>query len=248
MDETKNKGSAGEAVFAVLLFFVILIVLLYKFGTGKDSVINPDTNEANKENFLNQLDATGTESDLYNKYIKQVYETQSEASITTSDKRQQIDQIVTNYQKELEEKTSLPPQTIVLKNVSNKFSERNYANNFEIMFSQFKQKGGTSESALLVAQTANGNEILTLSEYDKENLLRIADQYQDFANKVSNLSTPESLEKKAHEIAVSSLNVAYILRQMANENDKQVYTLWISKYAQNMFVIITDRYALQTSI
>lgn len=245
MNESANKGTVAEAIFGITLLFLLLIFLLYKFGTNKGTVTSPEQNKTvdAKTELLNQFNSPETENDLYKKYAKEVYDAQSEGkgSIETQNK---VEQIVLSYQKDLENETLLPQQNVLLKNISDKFTKKNYEDNFEIIISDFKKNGGTTEAPILSSQITPEGNLLVLSEDDKENILRIAGQYEVFANKIQNLSTPTSLEKIGKEIAISSLNVAYILKKLANEEDKNIYTLWISKYAENMSVIITDRYAI----
>lgn len=242
MNESENKGGVGEAVFGLIIIFSLFIFLLFRFGSNKDTVTTEtNVDEQSKEQFLDKINTTDPNTDIYTKYIKQIYDTQN---ATGTAKSEEVDKIVSSYTKELLDKVVIPEQSIALKNVSDKFNPKIYGDNFEIIFENFKSKGGTSEGEILNAQIIDKGDILELSPYDKESLLRIADEYQTLAEKIQNLSTPTYSQKLAEEIAKSALNISYILRQMATEDDKKVYSLWISKYAENMFAIIADRYAL----
>ena len=247
MNESANKGNAAEAIIGIVFICILLGVFIYKFGTDKDTVINQveEKIEDPKAELQSEFSSSETENDLYKKYVKEIYEakSQGEDSIETQNK---VEQIISNYKVDLETKTSIPPQTVSIKNVSNKFTNKNYNDNFEIIFKNFKERGGSTENAILSAQITSDGELLVLSQDDRETLLRIANEYETFAEKVQNLSTPIGREKLAKEIATSALNVSYILRKLSDEQDKNIYTLWISKYAENMSVIITDRYALYT--
>lgn len=241
MNESRNGASAAEAVFGIFFIFTLLVVLLFKFGGNKDVVTNPETTKNNislEENFPEPENMT-----IYDKYVKQIYDTQF---ATTSEKTSEsIDSIISDYERELLAKTEIPVQEIVIKNVSDKFNPKYYAQNFELIFEDLRLRGGTSEGDILLAQIGENNSILELSEYDKEKISRIAQEYEIFADKISNLGTPSSVYNKALEIAVSAKKISFILKKMLEEKDERVYTLWISKYAENMSVIITDRYALQ---
>lgn len=242
MNESANRGTAVEGIFGLLLVFAILIFAIYKFGTSHDSVVNDALqNATDTSDTVADLD-TNSENGIYNKYIKQIYDAQT--ATNTGNKSAQVDQIISDYQSELQNKTDIPTPTIVLKNVSDKFTPSNYKNNFEIIWDDFKTRGGTSENKIILAQILDDGTLLPLSDYDKETLLRTATEYEVFAEKIQNLSTPKSEEKIATEVAASATNISYILKQMVNEPDKQVYTLWISKYLENMSVIITDRYGI----
>jgi hypothetical protein len=246
MNEGQNRGTVGEAIVGIVFIFSILLFLLFRFGTESDSVTNPlaqNTKEITREEFLERLSGSSTQSDLYNSYLKQVYETQSNGT-DSIEKQKKIEEIVNNYQNTLEEKVNIPTQNVTLKNVSDKFDAKYYEQNFEIIFGEFKKRGGTAEGGIIQAQIGADGTLLVLSPYDKESLLRAAAEYDILAEKLQNLSTPKSLEKIATEIAATSLNISYILKKMSEENDTKIYSLWISKYAENMSVIIADRYAL----
>lgn len=248
MNEMENRGTAGEAIVGIILLFVIIVLLLYKFGGNNNSVNSAvSSDDASKQAFLNEINSSSTDNEIYNKYIKQIYELQSSTG-NSIEVQNQVGEIASSYQSELEQKVALPPQTVYLKNVSDKFTKNNYANNFELIYQDFKKKDGTNEGNILTAQIGTDGTVLPLSEYDKESLLRIAVEYEIFSEKIQNLSTPKSTEKIATEIAVSALNISYILNKIVVENDKTIYPLWISKYVENMSVIIADRYAIQQKI
>ncbi len=242
MNETQ-KGTVAEGIFGIIIVFAILVFAIYKFGTSKGSVVNPDVQTGNsvQEDFDTQTN-TSQENEIYNRYIKQIYEAQN--ATTSENKNGEVDRIISEYQQELQDKTRIPTANILMRNVSDKFTATNYKNNFEILFSDFKQRGGTSENKIIAAQILEDGTLLPLSDYDKETLLRMSSEYEIFADKVQNLSTPKDEEKIAREIATAATNIAYILKQIVNEKDKQVYTLWISKYTDNMSVIIVDRYGI----
>jgi len=244
----ENRGTAGEAIVGIILLFVIIILLLYKFGSNNNSVGSTvSTDDSSKQAFLNEINSSSTDNEIYNKYIKQIYELQSSTG-NSIEVQNQVGEIANSYQSELEQKVALPPQTVFLKNVSDKFTKNNYANNFELIYQDFKKKDGTTENNILMAQINPDGTILPLSDYDKESLLRIAVEYEILSEKIQNLSTPKSTEKIANEVAVSALNISYILNKIVVENDKNIYPLWISKYVENMSVIIADRYAIQQKI
>ncbi len=247
MNESANKTNVAEAIFGIVFIFFLVGVFLYKFGTDKDIVVNKDAENSvdSKIELLTQFENSKTENDLYKKYAQEIYNTQTEDQ-TGVETQNKVEKIVSDYQKNLENEVVLPPQSVSLKNVSSMFTNKHYADNFEIMFSEFKAKGGTSEGLILSTQITSDGNLLVLSPDDKETILRVADEYEIFSNKIQNLSTPTLREKIGREIAISTLNISYILRKLANEEDKNIYTLWISKYAENMSVIITDRYALNT--
>lgn len=248
MNEMENRGTAGEAIVGIILLFVIIVLLLYKFGGNNNSVNSVvSSDDASKQAFLNEINSSSTDNEIYNKYIKQIYELQSSTG-NSIEIQNQVGEIASSYQSELEQKVALPPQTVFLKNVSDKFTKNNYANNFELIYQDFKKKDGTNEGNILTAQIGTDGTVLPLSDYDKESLLRIAVEYEIFSEKIQNLSTPKSTEKIATEVAVSALNINYILNKIVVENDKNIYPLWISKYAENMSVIIADRYAIQQKI
>lgn len=242
MDESRNSAGVGEAIFGIFLIFGILIILLYKFGGNNETVTNPETK--NETGYLEEKLNNTEEDDIYAKYVKQIYDSQfpiDENVVSTTS----LDEIVSNYEKELLEKVEIPNPTIEIKNVSDKFNPKYYSQNFEIIFEDLKKRDGTTEGQILFSQIGEGNTLLVLSDFDREKLIRIANEYSIFADKVSNLGTPTSVQPKALEIAVSAKKISYILEKIVEENDPKIYTLWISKYAENMSVIITDRYALQ---
>lgn len=236
MNETEYKGSVVEAVMVLLFVFVVLGFFLYKFGTNQNTVENQDisANNSGQNNIFQDQDS---EASLYNKYVKQIYDAQASG---TSD----ISPIIDNYHSELISKTAIPDQNFSLLNLSGTITRQAYAIQFENLFGELKQHDGGSESKIIQAQITDNNTLLPLSDYDKEALGRIADSYETFAKKLQNLQTPIIYQKGVSAVGRNSLNIAYILRQMQNENDQKIYTLWISKYMENMSAIITLRYAI----
>jgi hypothetical protein len=238
MNETENRGSLGEAIIVVAFLFLILTFFIYQYGSSKSQVTN-DEIEKNPENTISNL-PEDDENGTYNKYLKQIYDTQTGSNTSAS-----VDQILESYQQELLYKTTIPNQNLVIKNVSLTLDRKEYGKSFESLYEAFKKNGGGTEGKILASQITKEKTLLTLSDYDKQVLSQIADEYDDFSAKLVEMETPKVFENRVLEIAVDSKNVAFILRKMVNETDINVYTLWISKYAQNMSAIITDRYGLQ---
>lgn len=256
MDENNNKrinATAREAITGILFIFLILILFLYQFGTNKKTISNLELTEdaqGSKENFLNQLEEENGENDTFNKYLKQIYELQSSSTLhneshNSSENNREIESIINEYQKELQEKIRIPTQSFQLQNISDTYSPKIYRDNFEILYAELKSNKENSESKIFSSQIIDDGTLLPLAEFDKETILRIASDYEIFADKLSLLPTPKSLEKRMTELGTSALNVSFILRKMVAEDDSKIYSLWISKYAENMSVIITIRYALQ---
>lgn len=244
MDESQKRGTIGEAVFGLIVIFSVVIFLLYKFGHDTGSVANEsatttetvaDATATLQGEFTNQ----NAESELYNKYLQQIYQAQTASNTDTS-----VDTIVQNYQTELNQNTTVPTQTVNLADVSATYDKKTYSQNFENLFQNLKANGGTGETEIINSQIVDKDTLIPLSDYDKENFVRTAKAYEQFANSLEQLKTPKIYSAKSIAIATGALNIAYILRQMAQENDQKIYAVWISKYTQNMFAIITLRYAL----
>ena len=127
--------------------------------------------------------------------------------------------------------------------LDNSFVNRsNYLNDFEKLFTEFKNKAGFSEGKIFAAQIS-GNKILNLSDYDRETLLRLATEYELLSEQVLNLNVPKVYENKSLEAAKSTLNISYILKKMVDETDEKVYPMWIGQYTRVIFDIIANRYA-----
>lgn len=243
MNENENnlrRQTVAEAVIGVIFIFLLLVFLLYKFGSNKENVTNTDIENqpVSQEELVQSLDDTGGQNEIYFKYIKKIYDAQQ-----TSGENADVDGIVLDYQKELEGKVQLPEQNVVIQKVSPTYNKTKYNNEYEIAFSNLKKAGGTSESQIFESQIVDKDTLLPLSDYDKETVLRIATEYEKFANIISSLETPKVYEKRGVGTTKDALNVAYILRQMVNTEDKQIYTLWINQYSIVMFDIIANRYA-----
>lgn len=239
MNETENKESLIQGLFGMGIIFIILIALIYTFGKNDSSVYNEnlsktDNNQTNLEEQLN----SDLENNIYNKYVKQIYDAQS------SGVQADVDSITKSYQDELLAQTAIPEQFLNLRFVSNTANIKTYQAEFEQIFQQFKNASGTSESKIFEAQITASGDFLQLSDYDRETLLRLATEYEIFAGKVQDLTTPKSLEGRALSIARGAMTISYILRKMVAEQDEKIYAVWISKYSENMFVIITNRYAI----
>jgi hypothetical protein len=73
--------------------------------------------------------------------------------------------------------------------------------------------------------------------------LRIATEYDLWAEEILQLETPSMFEKKSLETVRNILNTSYILRKLVEEEDSQIYLMWIGKYMQIVFDIIALRYA-----
>lgn len=245
MNETEKRGTVVEAIVGIIFLFAVIIFFIYKVGGNKDTITNSQINNStttaptDKEILLNQLNSSSSENLTYNKYLKQLYDLQTGVATNTG-----VSEIVQNYQNELEQKVTIPNQTVQLNNISNTFNKQIYKQNFELLFANFKAKGGTSESTIFLNQIVDNDTLLPLSDYDKQTLLRLSVDYQNFADEVSKLPTPTIYLKLGTEIATKAMNISYILKQMQNEPDKKIYILWINKYSQNMNAIITDRYAI----
>lgn len=247
MDESGNTNSqnktAGEAVVVVFFVFLILIFLVYKFGSNNQSVEstkvgNGDSSQISKEEFENSLSDTGGQNEIYFKYIKKIYDEQS-----TNGEGANLDVIVSDYKNELEQSVAVPEQTVTLANVSATFSKTKYNSDYELAFSELQKGRNPTEATIFAAQIADANTLIPLSNYDKETIQRIATEFELYAEKIKNLNTPTVYKKRGEETVKNALKVSYILRQMVNINDTKIYSLWISKYSAVMFDIIANRYA-----
>lgn len=245
MNESGNKNSVAEALVALAVLFLVLIFVLYKFGATHEVVNNSSiesptlTREELKTQLEDQLENPSSDSPLYNKYLKQIYELQ-----TAKGKDADINPVVDSLQKEIEEKVVIPEQKADLKFVETKFERKNYTNNFELLYQDFRKKGGADESKMFSAQIDPDGNLLPLSDLDRENVFLYGDEYENLARKMENLPTPKPLENTAKNMIVSLRKISFILHQMSQEKDSQIYLLWINKYSENMFDIIAIRYAL----
>jgi hypothetical protein len=245
MNESDKKEKLSEAFVGLFFIFAILIFLLFKFGKGTGEVRNNDfLNEQNlqdqsKQDMIDQL-SEDQNKDLYKKYIKQIYDAQNGSGTAQS-----VDQIVNNYQVDLQQSVTLPDLNLELKDTSNSYTQKQYSQDFEKIFTELKKLGGTEEGKILSAQIQSDNTLLTLSDFDKQTILRDAVNYDIFADKVLNLQTPAKLQTKAITVAQASKNISTILKKLSNEQDPKVYSLWISKYLENLGAIIAIRYAIQ---
>jgi hypothetical protein len=239
MNESENQKSILPGLIVLFFIFIFLIYLLYKFGSSNQSVVNPNLSEDNSPVTLDQAltDSEG-ENEIYFKYIRKIYEQQS------SPDGSGVNEILDEYKNELESKVALPDQEAILSNVSSFYDKNQYLEDYEGAYSSLQKAGGGSESKIFSSQIVDEKTLLPLSDYDKETLLRIAVEYDKFAETISNLNTPKVYEKKAMGTIKGSRNLSYLLRQIVSVNDKEVYSLWISKYSTVMFDIIANRYAI----
>jgi hypothetical protein len=249
MDETRGKpgwgfmGGGGQAVVVLVFLFCLAIFLVFKFGKNTTSVVNQEAIKNNTENqfgnlskeeILEKLKAESN-SEIYNKYLDKIKDGFSQ-------------EVSTQYQTELEQKTALPEQIIFLTKptIGNSYSEKAiYLNTFEALFASMRKRGVFSESAIFASQagaTTSPSVILPLSDYDKETLLRIATEYENWAQQILNLETPVVYEKKSLNFANDLLNAGYIIKKVVEEKDDQLYVMWIAKYTQTIFDILANRY------
>lgn len=245
MDESGRRETIGEAVIGLIFIFGILIFLIYKFGYANSTVENTDSQatkgeEISQQDFENSIspENTSSENQIYFKYIKKIYDEQN-----SNGKNANVDQIISQYQDELSQSVAIPEQVVTLQNVSATADRNKYNTEFENSFANLKARGGTSESKIFASQIADKDTLIPLSDYDKETLLRIATEYEAFANKISVLNTPVVYKQRGENTVKNSLNIAYILRKMVATDDKKIYGLWISKYTTTMLDILTSRYA-----
>jgi hypothetical protein len=239
----KNSESVSQAFFVITFLFLVIIFLLFRFGGTSDRVVNENLARENTESskisvkdFLNQNES----EDLYTKYLKEIYEKMGNSSSENLD----IEKVVENYSQELSLKTLVPQADFLLTNISTENDLVSYRKSFEKTFQDLRIASGTSESVIFASQIQQNGEVLPLSDYDKESLLRLATEYKLFSDKLAKLETPISLTKNVERVGRASLNVSFILKKIVMENDKNIYPLWISKYSENMFVIIEERYAI----
>lgn len=243
MNQSETKTNLVEGVVVVGIVFVILAFAIFKYGGADKVVTNPDlkdTEEYSKQlnDVLNSGSVEGSENELYNKYVKKIYEAQK--SGTGSDS---VDTILEEYKNELESKVYLPPQQARLKYVGTAFDQKTYLSQYETLYVDMQKKGGNSESRIFASQIVDNETLLPLSDYDKQTLERIAVEYENFALNVESLKTPKVYEQKSVATVENARSVSYLIRQLINTNDKQLYTLWINKYSTLMFDIIANRYA-----
>lgn len=236
MNESENTKSVLPGLVVLFFIFIFLIYLLYKFGSSNQSVVNPELSGDNSPVTLDQAltDEEG-ENEIYFKYIRKIYEGQSAGA--------DVNGILNDYKNELESKVTLPVQDVNLVSVSNIFNKKEYLILYENAYIDLQKSGGGSESLIFSQQIVDKDTLIPLSDYDKETILRVAVEYEKFAEVISNLNTPTSYEKKAVDTIKNARNVAYVLRQIVKTNDKQVYSLWTTKYSSLMFDIIANRYA-----
>lgn len=248
MNESEKNEKVGEAIVGMIFIFIVLVFLIYKIGGNKTTVSNPDITQQNtldqetKAQLEKQLSEDENKS-LYNKYVKAIYDTQNSGGQQTAN--QSVDVLVSSYQNDLLAATEIPNPTVKINNLSDKFSTTEYTKNFELLFAQLKKLGGTEEGNIFALQINPDGSLIPLSQYDKETILRDSINYELFANQIQNLPTPSTYEAKANALAGAAKNISYILKKMSSEDDEKIYSMWISKYAENMSAIIKIRYAIQ---
>jgi hypothetical protein len=237
MDETRGKQGAGGAWAVLAVLAVALIFALFKFGKNKETIYNQQINtnsSITREQVLEELKGE-QDSELWGKYIEKIF---SESKTPSQD-------LSAEYQRELEQKVTLPEETIFLqgKIVGNSYNERvKYLNEFEQLFVSSKKKGVFDEAKMFANQAGDNGKILELSDYDKETILRLATEYELWGKEILQLDTPAQYEKKSLGAVRDILQISYILKKVVTETDSQVYPMWIGKYTEKVFDILANRY------
>jgi hypothetical protein len=247
MDETGKMTSGTGAIMMIFFFFFLSLFLLNKYGKSTQRVevennVGQNFNlKQTREEVLRQMKME-SRSEIYGKYLD-LLDRNSSTSTTEA--------ISNDFKSELETTTLLPEQVVFLKNrvVGNSYNEKEkYLNDFENTFIKARKKGVFSESTIFATQagpkdSTDRSTILPLSPYDKGTVLRIATEYDLWAEEILQLETPSMFEKKSLETVRNILNTSYILRKLVEEEDSQIYLMWIGKYMQIVFDIIALRYA-----
>lgn len=241
MDESRGKQGVGRAWVVLGVIFVVFVFALSKFGKDKASVYNQQINSGtgvSSEQVLSELKSE-QDSEMWGRYMDKIFEARDkEVEVDTQD-------LSAEYQKELEDKVLLPEEVLVIQGsiVSNGFNERaKYLNEFEGLYINATKKGVFTEAKLFAAQAASEGQVLKLSDYDKETVLRLATEYELWAREILKLDTPAQYEKRSLRTVQDILQVSYILRKAVVEEDNQVYVMWIGKYTQKVFDILAVRY------
>ncbi len=244
MNESENTSGASGAVITIIFLFVLLTFAIFRFGGHSDNSASTESTNGkkiSKKEFLQSVDSGNPEDEIYNKYLKKIYLEQTKNGSSTD-----VGNILDEFQNEIDTRLHVPNSVSneSLPNIvaSTIFSKTNYNTSYEKIFSESKAKGLTTEGKILAAQTNGGSELLSLSSYDKETLLRIATEYDILAEKTSQLATPKIYEVRAKNTIENLKQVSYILKELAKESDSTVYKLWINKYLVTMFDIISNRY------
>lgn len=248
MDSSKqNTNNHIQAIIVLFILFAVAIFLLFTFGRNSDNVINnnvvanSDNINLTAEQMFEQMKSESN-SEIYNKYLEKI----QEAKKNNTNVQDLTGNISEEFKNELQNQVLLPEQVVSIKGkmVDNSFSQRaKYLNEFEDLFVKYSSKKVFEENKILQAQIGENNSILELSDYDRETLLRIATEYELWAQEILNLDTPSNYERKSLEAAKNALNISYVLRKIVVEKDVKVYPLWIAKYIEVIFDILANRHA-----
>ena len=151
------------------------------------------------------------------------------------------EEILSSVNQDLQNKISLPTQATPTISVGN-FDKKVYNQKFEDIYQEEKKLGMTDENKIFKLQYQNEDLFIPLADYDRDTLLRCANLYTEFANKIESLDTPTFYKIKGEETVKAARNVNYILNQLRKEKDESIYKLWVAQYLQQMNVIIFTRY------
>lgn len=240
MDETRGKHGVVNAWIVLGFIFVIFLFLLNKYGKEEEVIYNQQISVNENQTREQVLEDLKREKDsaLWNDYIDKI-------ALSAKDKNITPEEISENYQKELENKVTLPTENLFLqgKIVGDSSAEvGKYLNEFEILLENARKRGVFSEAGIFRAQAVDSETNLELSDFDKQTLLRIATEYELWAKEIGKLDTPKKYENKSLLAMQDILQMSYVLEKIVEETDSQVYVMWIGKYTQKAFDILANTY------
>lgn len=220
--KNNNNFEIIKAMTVVFILIVLIVFFVFYKTTQTDTILKTE-DKKEKDAY-----ALGYRSSLLKTYTETLQKIKNDADFV--EKKTSVDKSLVKI---LEEKTKFPEFDFAPVSLSADFDKNKYVKDFSLAFGMATSSGMGSELNYFVAQISpESDEILELSQGDKDIIKNIATQYEIFAKKIQNLDTPISYKNTSEITVKSALEIAYTLRNLINEKDKLIYSVWFGKYAE----------------
>ncbi len=236
MNETKNY-SILEILLVLFVVFGLFIYYVFFRSSNSENIGNTMNINNDYQNSTSTLDENTISKNKNDLSIYEMYLTKKKEMQGQGD-----EEVVNSVKADLDARITIPEQATPTLKVGN-FDKKIYSQKFEKIYQDQKKAGMTSESKTFALQFENDNLFIPLSDFDRENFLRTANLYAEFADKIQSLDTPIYFKLKSEETVKSARNIAYILKTLRTEKDPTIYKLWVVQYIEALNAIIFSRYA-----